>query len=381
MKFEAKEEAFISAMLYNLGKILVICYFPEEYEEIKKQIHESEMDETRASKSVLGISYNDLGMAVSRSWNFPEKIVKSMDSLPPAIAHPKTEQENLRLLSNFSNELLFKVANTSSERNEVISDLLDRYNNIIPLSEENVGTLLESAVTNIPAYYDVVITDRQTTDSMISRLLQPGQNRAEKAKEKKSIPESQSPLYSENSANKTNPPGAAVGEPPISILTNGLHEIHDAMKGRYNLNDVLYMILETMYRGFGFSRVLFCLLNAVQGTMVARFGLGENIDEIIRNFHFRISRSSDIFNIVIAQKKGIIIDNAAAPNVRKILPEWYQSVIAAPSFLIYPLVTARGCIGMFYADKKDKGPLLTEDQKYFVEELRDLFLQAITRKQ
>ncbi|OPY01797.1 MAG: hypothetical protein A4E66_02737 [Syntrophus sp. PtaB.Bin001] len=35
---------------------------------------------------------------------------------------------------------------------------------------------------------------------------------------------------------------------------------------------------------------------------------------------------------------------------------------------------------MFYADKKNKGALLTEDQKNFIEELRDLFLQAITCK-
>jgi hypothetical protein len=243
-----------------------------------------------------------------------------------------------------------------------------------------MGTLLESAVTNIPEYYDVIITDKQTTDSMISRLLQSDPNRVGKAEEKKSIPESQSLLSSKNSANKTNPPGTAVGEPPISILANGLHEIRDAMKGSYNLNDVLYMILETMYRGFGFSRVIFCLLNASQGTMVARFGLGENIDEIIKGFHFQVSRSSDIFNIVIVQKKGIIIDNAASPNILKILPEWYRDIINAPSFLIYPLLTQRGCIGMFYADKKNKGALLTEDQKNFIEELRDLFLQAITCK-
>jgi len=64
--------------------------------------------------------------------------------------------------------------------------------------------------------------------------------------------------------------------------------------------DVLYMILETMYRGFGFSHVIFCILNAEQGKMVARFGLGEYVDEIVKNFHFRIRRSADIFNIAIA---------------------------------------------------------------------------------
>ena len=31
MKFGRAEEAFVCAMLHNLGKMLVICYFPEEY--------------------------------------------------------------------------------------------------------------------------------------------------------------------------------------------------------------------------------------------------------------------------------------------------------------------------------------------------------------
>ena len=82
LKLAGKEEIFICAMLFNLGKMLVIYYFPEEYEEIKKRMLQTGLDETGASKAVLGIPYNALGMAVSRSWNFPEKIVHSMDSPP-----------------------------------------------------------------------------------------------------------------------------------------------------------------------------------------------------------------------------------------------------------------------------------------------------------
>jgi len=142
--------------------------------------------------------------------------------------------------------------------------------------------------------------------------------------------------------------------------------------------DVLYMILETMYRGFGFSHVIFCILNAEQGKMVARFGLGEYVDEIVKNFHFRIRRSADIFNIAIAKEKGILIDDAATSSILKILPEWYRRIIAAPSFIIYPLMTSKGCIGMFYANKKMKGTMLTGGQQKLMEELRDIFIQAIT---
>jgi serine/threonine protein kinase len=381
MKLTGKEEIFICAMLYNLGKMLVICYFPEEYEEIKKRILQTGLDEARASKAVLGISYNDLGMAVSRSWNFPDKIVRSMDSLPRhVIDQPKTELENLQILSNYSNELLHSVINSpSSERAEVISDMSKRYHNCIPIPAEQMGSLLESAVTKSDPYYDVVMIDKQTSN-MMKKLFQPDPDSLPSAPETKTMGRSKTAVLPEKPDHKIAPPGAAAAEPQIGILTNGMREIKDVLKGGGDLNDVLYMILETMYRGFGFNRVLFCLRDVAKGKMVARFGLGENIDEIVRNFHFRTGRSPDIFNIVIAQAKGILIDDAAAPNIGKNLPEWYRGSIAAPSFLIYPLVTAEGCIGMFYADKETKGAMLTEVQKNFMEELRDMAIQAITHR-
>ena len=382
IKLSGKEEAFICAMLYNLGKMLVICYFPEEYEEIKKRMIQTGLDETGASKSILGISYNALGMAVSRSWNFPDKIVHSMDSLPRhIIERPKTELETLQILSNYSNELIYRFTNTpSSERAEVTSDMSKRYHNSLPIAEDQMESLIESAVTKIDPYYDVVKIDKQTSN-MIRKLFQSDPKRPPEAQKKETIGKSKTTALPEEPAHKITLPGFAVTEPQIGILTNGIREINDVMKGRCNLNDVLYMILETMYRGFEFSRVIFCLRDETRGKMAARFGLGENVDEIVQHFHFRIGRTSDIFNIVIAQEKGILIDDAATPNIFKNLPEWYRGIIAAPSFLIYPLVTAEGCIGMFYADKKTKGTMLTDVQKNFMEDLRGIAIQAITQKQ
>ena len=108
------------------------------------------------------------------------------------------------------------------------------------------------------------------------------------------------------------------------------------MAGSYNLGDVIYMILETMYRGFEFNRVIFCLMDATKSRMTARFGLGENVDDIVKHFQFLTGHNADIFNVGISQAKGIIIDDAAAPKISRNIPEWYQKIIGAPSFLIYP---------------------------------------------
>jgi len=81
MDLEEGEEAFICAMLYNLGKQIGLFYLPKEYADITKLVLKNNTSEAAASKSVLGISFEELGIAVAEKWNFPDKIVSSMKRL------------------------------------------------------------------------------------------------------------------------------------------------------------------------------------------------------------------------------------------------------------------------------------------------------------
>jgi HD-like signal output (HDOD) protein len=381
MKLGGREEAFICAMLRNLGKMLAICYLPEEHAEIKKRMAGNGFDEAVASRSVMGITYTGLGMAVSRSWNFPEKIVRSMEAPPDGvIAPPRTENEVLRNLSNYSNDLLSCFMNTrDDERTAALSDMSIRYHSSIPLPVEQMESVITSAVTKIDTYSDIIRMDRKSS-AFMKKLLQPSPGRLREPDEAKAAGNPQRRTVSAMPLPDASRPSETVREQQAAILDDGLHEIADVMTGSYSLGDVIYMILETIYRGFEFNRVIFCLMDATKSKMVARFGLGENADEMVKHFQFLTGRSSDIFNVGISQAKGIIIDDATAPNIIRNIPEWYREIIGAPSFLIYPLTVKGGCIGMLYADRKEKGRLLTDEQMNYMESLRDRAVEAITNK-
>ncbi len=382
MRLGGREEVFICAMLHSLGKMLVICYLPEEYSEIKNRMTKRGFDEATAAQSVLGITYNALGMAVSRTWNFPDTIVRSME-VPPAgvIPPPRTEYETLRNLASYSNDLFHCVMNTQEdERAEALSDLSMRYNNSIPLSVQQVESVLTSAANKIDSYSDIIRIDRKNS-AFMKKQLQPGQSRSRETNEEKDAGNLQRQTVPAIHPNVASQPSDAIKERQAAILTDGLHEITAVMTGSYNLGDVIYMILETMYRGFEFNRVIFCLMDATKSKMAARFGLGEDVDDILKHFQFLTGRSTDIFNVGISQAKGIIIDDAADPKIFRNIPEWYQQIVGASSFLILPLEVRGVCIGMFYADKKEKGRLLTDDQLNHMENLCDMAIEAITHKQ
>ena len=391
MKLGGKEEVFICAMLHSLGKMLAVCYLPEEHAEIKKRMAQKGFDEAMASQSVMGVTYTDLGMAVSRSWNFPDKIVQSMET-PPAgvIAQPRTENEFLRNLSNYANDLFSCFTNTEDdELTSALSDMSIRYQNSIPLPVEQMESVITSSMTKIDNYSDIIRTDRKSSvffKDLIQRKQSQHQQNKRRESQRKDADEVRAAGNPESQTTPAIPPSTVslpsdkVKEPPADILTDGLSEIADVMAGNYSLSDVLYMILETMYRGFEFSRVIFCLMDTAKSKMAARFGLGENADDIVKRFQFLTGQNNDIFNVGISQAKGLAINDAAAPNIFRNIPEWYQKIVGAPSFLIYPLTVKGSCIGMFYADKKEKGHLLTDEQMDYMEKLRNMTIEAITKK-
>ena len=287
---------------------------------------------------------------------------------------------DLRNLSNYSNELFNSVMSTQeTDRAEVLSAMSKRYHNSIPLPVEQMETVLELAVTKIDHYSDIVRLDRKTS-AFVKELFQNRQSQISESNKSGAATQTQRqirPAEVETAASKS---PETVMEQQTNVLNNGIREITDVMKGSFSLSDVIYMVLETMYRGLKFNRVIFCMKDVKSAKMAARFGLGENADELVKLFQFPIGQSSDIFNIAISQAKGIIIDDATSPNILKNLPKWYRDIIMAPSFLIYPLDVKGICIGMFYADLKEKGTMLTETQRNYMEELRSTAIHAIMQK-
>ena len=76
------EQVFICSMFHNLGRLLSQYYFPEESAEIRRLMQQKNCSEDAAALQVLGISHEDLGIAIAQTWGFPRLIVNSMRKLP-----------------------------------------------------------------------------------------------------------------------------------------------------------------------------------------------------------------------------------------------------------------------------------------------------------
>lgn len=376
MMFAAKEEVFICALLHNLGKHLVICYFPEEYLAIKEIIATRGIDEQVASKTILGVSYSELGMGVTKSWGFPQSIIDSMDSIRETTDKASEKDSGiLKSIANFANDLCAVIVQTDvAKRDETLKAINAKYQFSVAIPVNRSLNIIKDAATNIDQYVDMFKLD-PSRSPLLRRLVDYNE-------EKKAHDESSERPASENmTGGKTSTiKRPSPEEERAEVLKNYMAEINEMLSSASNISDAIYTIIETMYRGFEFNRVVFCMLDSHQSKMSARFGFGENIDTILENFGFKITRTSDYFNIAVMRLRDIIVDDSHLPGVKENLPGWYTKMISAQSFLIYPLMIKERCIGLLYADKKTSKILSNYDERDYMNILRDKAVWAILHK-
>lgn len=381
---DTSEEAFICSMLHNLGKYLVLFYFEEEHSRITDLMVQKGINEESAARSILGMTYESLGTGIAHSWKFPKKIINSMQTLPKGnVKKPKTEQEKLRNLSGFSNELCTIINSPDDEQSRKdLTKLLKRFEKSIPLNKKQVAALLESAREKVEKYSDLynVKLKKSTFIEQVDNFSKAQQIDVSVIKKtpetSQSIDEIDQDYYDDISINETLNDTSEIKDPQ-SILINGIQDITNTLLEDFKLNDVLTMVLETMYRGFTFNRVLFCIMNSKRMEMRGTFGLGKDISRIVEKFSFKVMKNPDVFNFAVLQAKDIGIIDSKDARFKKRIPEWYMKNIAAPAFVLYPLIVNKKVVGLFYADRELSGRVLSGTQINYMKTLCNQAVLAI----
>ena len=371
------EEVFICSMLHNLGKHLVLFYFEEEYGQIKNLMAQKGIHENAAARSVLGMSYEDLGMGIAKAWKFPNKIVTSMKDLPKGkVEKPRSEVEMLQHLSGFSNELCVLISSSEGEGDkEALATLLKRFEKSFPLTKKQISELLESSKERIEEYSSIFNVNLKQSN-FIKQLDNYSKAQSEEVSsiqgDSAAVQEELREMVLDNYDDMEIPqmPSATVEiKDPQTILINGIQDITNTLLEDFDLNHILSMILETMYRGFAFNRVLFCIMNSRAMAMTARFGFGKDIEAVIKNFHFKVKQSPDVFSFAVLQGKDVGIDDAKDIRFKKRIPEWYQQIVTVPAFVLYPIVIHKRPVGLIYADRELPGKVLTGNQTNYMKTL------------
>ena len=378
------EEAYICALFQNMGKHLAIFHLPDEYKEIKRTMARKGIDERVASRMVLGRTFGELGIEIAEAWKFSNKIRNGMKLLPDGeVGKAGSEDDILQGVSNYANEICAIIGDTQGdERVQALESSRKRFSKCVPVSKKQFQELLDSSRHEIEQYSE--IAEINIKDSNFIRALTSEPEVYDKTHPDRNTtpitrPKGQeiTPGIEPTSGEKEVAPDDPYKDESRSILINGVQELTNTLVEDFELNDLILMILETMFRGFCFNCVIFCMMQPKRTRVQARFGLGRDVDTIIRNFGFKVEKSSDLFNIAVSQARDFLIDDSNDPAIKAQVPRWYRKTVNAPSFIIYPIFIDKACLGLFYADKENEGPPIPESQLTFMKTLRNQLIIAI----
>ena len=379
------EQAFICAMFHRLGRLLAIFYLHDEAQVIERHVQSRGWDEERAAREVLGIGYEELGIGVARAWNFPEEIQQSMRRGAPAeVRGARSDGDRLCLLAGLANELADIVPCTDDKmRDRLLAALLARYGEASGINERQLFEAVQASV-------EAMTRDAEALGAGVAHS---GFLREARRWSRRTRPDGSA------AAPAAAPPGSAVAGAPApaaggdagrpearcapfdpdrrkAALAAGIQEIANTLVGDHPVNDVLRIILETMYRAIGFQRVLLFLADARGQSLRCRYGFGPDVEALAqRGVSAPVQGPRDLFYAAVTLGNDLCIEDLGAEKVRGHVPAWYRSAIGAGGMLLLPIVDRKRTLGLIYADSED--PQLLRFSADEMGQLRTLRNQAL----
>ncbi|UCV09736.1 serine/threonine protein kinase [Dechloromonas denitrificans] len=376
------EQTFICALFHSLGRLLSQFYFPEESDEIRRIMEQKKCSEDSAALQVLGISFEDMGIAIARQWGFPSLIVGSMRKLPAgAVKKAVTQEDRLRMLSALSNELCDVIAEATPEaRDRELKKTMARFSAAVSLDRNQIQQTLQRSIEEVAEFARIIhLNLQQTTFGKQMRQFSRGGEGGSVA-----VDENSETNFLEGTLLRENDPlsgaggdsGEAGGQVDAqSVLTAGIQDISNTLVDGFKLNDILRIILETMYRAMGFRRVVLCIRDAKSGTMQGRFGFGPEANEVAKAFRFPLSFTPDIFHAATSKGVDILISDIDDPKIAGRIPEWFRKAVPAHSFVLFPLNIKGNPVALIYADRDEPGGIEIPEKELSL--LRTLRNQAV----
>ena len=385
---QESEEAFLAAMFYHLGRSLTEFYFPEEARQIRRMRRPEHglagedaappLSEASASIQVLGMSYEQLGLGVARQWGLPEGLQESMrrPSGEPPQRWIDKPSERQRWLAHAANAVADVILHTEPEQAHArVHAMAQRHARALGVSAADFDQAADRARARLSQMAEAMGIALPKS-SPARRLLAPLQPAPDDSLSPHQLQATQvlEPTLSLSGQQLTR-------EQAVEMMASGIQDITNAMVDSFKLNEVLRMILETIFRAIGFRRVVFCLRDPKSEQLTGRFGLGEGVEAVVPAFRVPLRLPSggavDLFTAVCHKGADTLIADASATNIAERLPPWYQGPVAAPSFLLLPMLLKGQPFAMIYADKARAGAIdLGEKELALLRTLRNQAVMA-----
>ncbi len=374
-----EESAYVVALFQNLGTMLAWMHFPREAAEIEaldRQADEPSHESLqRASRKILGISYEDLAIEVARTWGWPESLQVSLRRLEPVDPErAATPDEYLRVVCTAANRLAPQIEQMDDPA--ALEACLNQF-------ETTYGIPISLAADELPG---MVERARSTWADLalvlgFAKLKPPATKTAASGKTPTRGAAGQT-VESQKAA-----PRAAARPTPVARRSNpavaaalsvALGAISQRAMSEAPLSEVMQQVMELLRESMGLQRVIVCLRDEATGELVGRHGVGDRAAKLAPIFRIPMQPPSDLFGLLCSKQADTLISDTTDEIIAKRLPAWFRQQIKAPSFVLLPLSMGSQTIGLIYGDHREANSLVVDDNELtLLKALRNQLVMAM----
>lgn len=371
--YKDAEEAAIAALFKNIGRVLIAAHDHEIYQNIASLVESGSHTPAQASIAVLGCSFDLLAEGILREWNIPETIVQALAFLPPGALKPaKNRQEWVQQVAAFSSAAARLIPGMNDPRQEAATKaLLTRFGSALGLDQQKLGDLLVNVSQEVRVLANTIKLGAGMEDEVVEAPSPEAAVSPESTSEGEAavaaVELSEMDLLNEmmlDDAGQLMPlqitSRHASGKPTNArdLLLAGVQDAAQMMaSGRCKMNDLMMLVLETLYNSLGFRFATVCLKDIKTGQFKARVAIGDNSVQRQAGFVFPETFARDLFHLALANDADLMISDATAPKIRDLVPAWHRALLPdAHSFIVLPLVVQKKQLGLFYADRAQAAP-------------------------
>ncbi len=322
------EEIFIAALLGRIGHIAFWCFAGEVGDRLDRAMLDAERED-QAEMEVLGFKLERLTLRLSHEWKLSdllESTLQDKNGTDPQI-------QSIRLG--------YAVAQASEKGWDCppIKEIMKEARDFLHLSEkETIKTFHGSAMAAVEIIesYGAKKSSRLVPLPIEAPLPLPVQ--AEEIKHEYLKPDAGIQL-------------CCVRD--LSTLVT---------VGKGDINMVLSIVMEGIYRGVGMDRVIFALLTLDRQHLKGKYGLGWVAEGYIESFMLSVSLEiMNIFSYMLRNRKPIWVTEKPDLSIKPLLTEELSNLIGDGPFFAMPVAMKGIAIGVICADRNQSGRSLDEE--------------------
>lgn len=347
------EEVFIAALLYRIGEMAFWCFADDIAAELEKSANASPAERAKAEKDTLGFTLNELTGALAREWNLSDLLCATLSEH----ASPNPRTKGIVLGHQFAEAVEHGLNAAETQR---LAKTMADYLGSTPESVYRLILENSKKAAQVARHFGANVAAKQIPGLAEAKTMVPPDTLKEseefvrelmEADEDRSAPE--------------------FFEPNPTLQLKVLREIVLLVKTHPDVNSVLQLVLEGMYRGIGMDRAAFLFLAPDRRHFYCKFALGSGSAQMMSLLSVESGGGRrNVFAQLTERKQSQWVPKVSKLDAAEISPELMR-FLGEHEFFIAPILIEGRVIGMFYVDRALSGRAL--DQESF--ESFDHFVQ------